>query len=187
MRRQLPNLLTILRILAIPLLAWLAVRDARGSFGLVLIACLLGDVADGALARALDATSALGALLDSLADTLLFFMTLFGVLVFYPEAVRGHGVAFAAVPAAWLAENVAALLRYGRLSSFHTYLSRLAAVAMGVFASVLFVWGFSAALLYAAASLVLLATLEEFVLLWLLPRWTPDVKGIWWVLYRTWK
>lgn len=181
MRRQLPNLLTTLRILAIPMLAWLAVQEARGSFGVVLIACLLGDVADGALARALDATSALGALLDSIADTLLFFMTLVGVLVFYPEAVQAHAVAFATVPAAWLAENVAALLRYGRLSSFHTYLSRLAAVALGMFASVLFVWGFSTVWLYAAAGLVLLATLEEFVLLWLLPEWTPDVKGLWWI------
>lgn len=184
MRRHLPNLLTTLRIVAIPLLAWLAWGHAEVTFGAVLVASLVGDIADGALARRLGATSRLGALLDSVADTLLFIVTTAGVLVFFPDAVQAHRLAFAVAPSAWLLENLAALWRYRRLSSFHTYLSRTAGVAMGVFVSVLFVWGLSVPLLHAAAVLVLVATCEEFVLLWLLPEWTPDVKGAYWVMTR---
>lgn len=181
MRRHLPNILTTLRIAAIPVLAALAWRRASEPFAALLIACLLGDVVDGSLARALHATSRLGALLDSVADTLLFFMAFVGALVFHPELARDHGVAFGLAPVAWLAENAAALLRYGRLSSFHTYLSRAAAVAMGVFVGVLFMWGLVPGLLYVASGLVLVATCEEFILLWLLPEWTPDVRGAYWV------
>ena len=181
MLRQLPNTLTLLRLAAVPLLAWLAWDKAYQSFAVVLVVCLLGDVVDGALARLLHATSAVGAQLDSIADSLLFFITIAGTLVFHPGDVRAHAVAFALVPAAWLAENCAALIRYGRLSSFHTYLSRAAGVAMGLFVAVLFLHRMDARLLHAAVALVLLATTEEFVLLWMLPEWTADVRGLYWV------
>jgi phosphatidylglycerophosphate synthase len=184
MLRQLPNTITLLRLAAVPLLAWLAWSGAREPFSIVLIACLLGDVVDGALARLLRATSSIGAQLDSVADSLLFFITMAGTLVFHPGEVRAHAVAFALVPAAWLAENCAALVRYGRLSSFHTYLSRAAGVAMGLFVGVLFLRAMNEGLLYAAVALVLLATIEEFVLLWLLPVWTANVRGLYWVLRR---
>ena len=181
MLRLLPNAITLLRLAAVPLLAWLVWAGAYQTFALLLIACLLGDVVDGALARLLRATSALGAQLDSIADSLLFFVTIAGTLVFHPDDVRAHGVAFALVPAAWLAENCAALVRYGRLSSFHTYLSRAAGVAMGLFVAVLFLRGMDARLLHVAVTLVLLATVEEFVLLWRLPDWTANVRGLYWV------
>ena len=52
---------------------------------------------------------------------------------------------------------------------------------MGLFVAVLFLHGMDARLLYAAVALVLLATTEEFVLLWRLPEWTADVRGLYWV------
>ena len=184
MLQHVPNAITLLRLAAVPLLAWLAWSGAREPFSILLIVCLLGDVVDGALARLLRATSAIGAQLDSVADSLLFFVTIAGTLVFHPGEVRAHALAFALVPAAWLAENCAALLRYRRLSSFHTYLSRAAGVAMGVFVAVLFLRGMHEGLLHAAVALVLLATVEEFVLLWMLPEWTANVRGVYWVLRR---
>ena len=138
---------------------------------------LIGDVVDGRLARALNATSSLGAQLDSNCR--------------HPPVPRrgrrhrgvsrrGHQQARSRlhlVPSAWIGENLVVLWRYGRLSSFHTYLSRAAAVAMGLFVGALFVVGEQPALLFAAAGLVLMATLEEFLLMWLLPEWTADVRG----------
>ena len=29
---------------------------------------------------------------------------------------------------------------------------------------------------------MLVATLEEFLLMWLLPEWTADVRGVYWIL-----
>jgi CDP-diacylglycerol--glycerol-3-phosphate 3-phosphatidyltransferase len=180
--KQLPNLLTTLRIAVIPALVWMAVSERHDPFAALLIASLVGDIADGIIARALHATSELGAMLDSIADTLLFFTAAYGAWVFYPEALREHPVAFVSVPGLWLAENMAAVLRYGRLSSFHTYLSRIAAYALGLFIGLLFLTGFSPALLHAAVACLALATLEEFALLAVLPEWTADVRGLWWVM-----
>ena len=180
--KDLPNALTALRIAAIPVLVWLAFTRRHDPFAALLVACLVGDIVDGLLARAFKVTSALGAMLDSIADTLLLFVAAYGAWVFYPDVLRAHPIAFALVPGLWAAENVAALLRYGRLSSFHTYLSRIAAYAMGFFIGLLFVAGFKAWLMYAAVGLLTLATFEEFVLLWLLPAWKADVRGAWWVI-----
>lgn len=181
MLQRLPNALTALRIAATPLLVWLAITQRHDAFAAILVACLVGDIADGILARALGATSELGAMLDSIADTLLFFTAAYGAWVFYADALRAHPVAFAFVPGLWITENVAALLRYGRLSSFHTYFSRIAAYALGFFIGLLFLTGFKAWLLYTAVACLTLATLEEFALLALLPEWTADVRGLWWV------
>ena len=182
MHSRLPNAITSLRIAIIPLLVWLAMSRHHGLFAGLLVASLVGDIVDGLLARWLGATSALGAMLDSIADTLLFFVAAYGTVVFYPEALAAHPAIFALVPLVWASENTAALLRYRRLSSFHTYLSRIAAYTLGMFVTVLFLFGFSAGLMRIAVALLVLATAEEFVLLWLLPAWTPDVRGAWWVL-----
>ena len=168
----------------VPVLVWLALLGDHGTFGIVLMCCLAGDVLDGAIARAFAMTSAPGALFDSVADALLFVAAAAGLVLLYPADIASHAVAFWSIPVAWLSENAAALIRYGRLSSFHTYLSRGAAVAMGVFGVVLFAYRFDPALLRVAAAMVVLATLEEFFLLYLLPQWTADVRGLFWVVSR---
>ena len=75
-----------------------------------------------------------------------------------------------------------ALWRYGRLSSFHTYLSRAAAVAMGLFVGALFVVGEQPALLAVRRCRTGAGghPLEEFILMW--PEWTADVRGVYWIL-----
>jgi CDP-diacylglycerol--glycerol-3-phosphate 3-phosphatidyltransferase len=182
MHKHLPNTLTWLRIAAIPALVFFEVRGHRAAFAAGLVACLTTDVLDGLLARRFRVESPFGAYLDSTADTLVFLAAGAGVAVFYPDFVVDNVVMLGAVLAAWLFENAVALVRYGRLSSFHTYLSRAAAVALGLFVVELFAFGPSLRLLSVAAALVFVATLEELALIWLLPQWTSDVRGLYWVL-----
>ena len=182
MLKRLPNALTSLRIATMPFLVWAAFAQHHGVFTVLMIGCLVGDIADGILARALNATSPLGALLDSIADTLLFLVAGFGAWVFYPDVLRAHPVAFSLIPGLWIAENLAALIRYGRLSSFHTYLSRITAYVMGIFLGLLFLGALQPWLIYIGVGVLAFATAEEFALLWLLPEWTADVRGVYWVL-----
>lgn len=182
--RPVPNLITGARIACAPVLLWLALTGQERVFGLVLIAALLSDIVDGLVARLCRATSALGARLDSLADALLFPVAAVGAWVFHAASLRPYGWLFVAVVTLALAEYVAALWRYGRLSSFHTYLSRASAYALGIFVGGLFVFGFVPWLMWLAVVLAVAASVEEFVLLWRLPRWRSDVRGLWWVLQR---
>ena len=67
----LPNLLTLLRILLVPLTIWLIVADElRGAFGVFLLAGAT-DALDGFIAKRFGWTTELGSYLDPLADKLL--------------------------------------------------------------------------------------------------------------------
>lgn len=180
--RNLPNALSAARIAAVPVLVALAWLGRETAFTWVLVPALLTDIADGLIARVFRLQSKLGALLDSTADTLLMLAACYGVWRLHPEVLQQHGLEIAVALGAWLLEDVAALVRYRRLSSFHTYLSKVAANVLGLFIGVLFVFGHEPWLLRVAVAVSVLASLEELVLLALLPKWQSDVKGVAWVL-----
>ena len=180
--RLVPNALSVARIVAAPVLVGLAASGHASTFTWVLVPALLSDIADGLIARAFQLQSKLGALLDSVGDTLLLFASCYGIWVFHPDVVHDHALAAGLVIGAWLLENAAALMRYGRLSSFHTYLSKVAGYLLGIFVGVLFVFGFHPWLLCAAVGASVFGNLEELVLLGLLPEWRADVRGVIWVL-----
>jgi cardiolipin synthase len=76
---NLPNAISLARLLAVPLIGWLIVREA---YGWALVAFALAgasDALDGFLARVLDQRTALGAALDPAADKLLIVTALFAL------------------------------------------------------------------------------------------------------------
>ena len=180
--RYTPNLLSGARLLAVPALAVLAWLGHERAFTWVLIPALLSDIADGLIARLFGLESRLGAVLDSVADTGLMFVSVYGIWTFYPEVLREHAWLCGTAVGLWLLEDLLALARYGRLSSFHTYLSKIVANVLGAFIGWLFLFGFEPWLLYLAAGMSIVASLEELALLAVLPTWRADVRGLWWVL-----
>jgi len=180
--RHVPNAISTARIAAVPVLLYLALAGRQAPFTWVLVPALLSDIADGWLARAYRLESKRGAQLDSIADTLLLFVSIFGIWTFHREVLTGNAWLCAAVVACWALENAAALLRYRRLSSFHTYLSKVAGYLLGIYVGVLFVFGHVPWLLHLAAGLSIVGNLEEFALLAVLREWRADVRGLWWVL-----
>ena len=180
--RHLPNVLSGARALAVPVLFALALLEREAAFTWVLIPALLSDIVDGLVARVFSLQSRLGAILDSVADTLLMLASVYGVWVFHPEVIRDHAWLCGAAVGLWLLEDLVALLRYRRLSSLHTYASKVVANLLGLFIGWLFLFGFDPWLLYVAAGASIVASLEELALLRLLPQWRANVRGVWWVL-----
>ncbi|MGB0843827.1 MAG: CDP-alcohol phosphatidyltransferase family protein [Alphaproteobacteria bacterium] len=70
-RHYIPNALTVFRLLAAPVLVYLFLEDRVWAACLVFTLAAFSDLFDGFLARALDAESDVGALLDPLADKIL--------------------------------------------------------------------------------------------------------------------
>jgi len=180
--RQLPNALSAIRILCAPVLLLLAITGYQVAFTWVLVVALLTDVADGWIARGFGLQSRLGARLDTVGDSLIWYAALAGLVAFQRDVLAMHAGLIGAVVCFWILESVLAWLRYRRLSSFHTYLSKAAGVLLSVWIGVLFVLGHQPWLLGVAAALSILANLEEMLLIGLLPQWRSDVKGAWWVL-----
>ncbi len=77
-----PNLLSFLRLLGVPLFLWLIlVPKADGWAIVLLIFAGLSDYLDGKIARRWNQISRLGQLLDPLADRLYILATLIGLLL----------------------------------------------------------------------------------------------------------
>ncbi|MBI1683590.1 CDP-alcohol phosphatidyltransferase family protein [Caulobacter hibisci] len=87
---MLPNLLTALRLLALPFLAWAVMADAGWAALALFLGAGLTDVLDGWIARRFGLTSAFGAMFDLLADRLLTLVSL------------GALMAAGAFPGAWI-------------------------------------------------------------------------------------
>lgn len=175
--KHLPNAISIARLLSVPVLAWLAWQGRQSPFTWILLAALLSDGVDGFIARRFDCISRLGALLDSVADASLMVLIGYATWVFYPVVFTDHGLIVAVTVGLWLLEHVAALVRYHRPSSFHTGLVRFGVVVFSAFIAIMFLFDFYPWLLYVAAAISIAAVLEQLAMIWLLPDWTPDVRG----------
>lgn len=179
--RQVPNALSLARLCAAPLLVLLVIAGRDRAFAWLLVAALLTDVIDGWMARGLHLESRVGARLDSIGDSAIWYAALAGIVGFHGEVLAAHRVFVGTIVAAWVFENALALWRYRRLSSFHTYASKAAGVLLSVYVGVLFLFGHQPWLLYLAGACSIVANLEEILLLRMLPQWQTDVRGAWWV------
>ena len=182
--RHVPNVISVVRIVATPVLVYLALINWEDPYKWLLLLALLSDIVDGLIASTFSVTSNLGSRLDTLADTLLWVAATFGIWQFHPELVTDHWLVVLSVLGLWAIEHVVALLRYGKLTSFHTYSVRVGAYALGIFIMSLFLWGLQPWLLYTAAALSILGNLEELITITRLPEWTSDVRGHYWVLKK---
>jgi len=180
--RNVPNALSIARIAAAPVLLGLAFAQHHTAFTWLLIPALVSDMVDGAIARAFNLQTELGARLDSIGDVVLTLAALAGIWAFHPEVYRNDWPALLLFMGAGLLEWVLALLRYGRLSSFHTLLSKTAGTLLAIFVAVLFAIGYQPWLFYLAIGVAVLSSIEEYVLLAILPEWRSNVRGLFWVL-----
>ena len=73
---NLPNVITLLRLAAVPVLAWLIVEQHWAAACWLFLAAAVSDGIDGLLARWLNQMTQLGATLDSVADKALGVVTL---------------------------------------------------------------------------------------------------------------
>ena len=182
--RQVPNAISLARLCATPVLLFASMARQEALFKWLLLACLLSDILDGLIARVFRLQTPLGALLDSIADMVVCVLGLIGLFTFKTNILAAHWVALSIVVTLYLSEAAAALWRYGRISSFHTILVRVAAYLQGFFVISLFLWGYSGVIFYLMIAISVLAYAEEMALLFLLPAWTTDVRGIYWVMSK---
>ncbi|MFC4555075.1 CDP-alcohol phosphatidyltransferase family protein [Georgenia faecalis] len=106
-----PNVISVLRLLLVPVFAWLILSGHDVAALVVLAVAGASDWLDGFIARRLNQTSRLGQMLDPAADRLYIFVTLIGLA--YRELVPWWLVGVIVLRELVLAGMIPILLRYG--------------------------------------------------------------------------
>jgi len=177
------NLITLYRTLIFPVLLFLIFTHQFEIFKWLLIISFLTDAVDGIMARKFNVTSVLGAKIDSIGDDLTILAGLTGLMVAHVEFIQEQKIIILSMFGFFIVQIITAIIRYGKISSFHTYLAKTAAILQGIFLCSMFLfenpvyW-----LFYIAAVTTTLELTEEIIIVAVLPEWKINVKGLFWVL-----
>jgi phosphatidylglycerophosphate synthase len=177
------NGITMYRLASAPFLLLIAFTGALGLLKWLVAFSFLTDAIDGPLSRRYKVTSVFGSRLDSVADDATVLASTLALWIIYPDFIRSEWVVLVGLLALFGIQMIAALVAYKKVTSFHTYLAKTAAVAQAVFFMMIFFdvgpVHFS---FYVASLITALQLLEEILLVILLPEWKADVKGLYWAL-----
>ena len=180
-RKHIPNIISIFRIVLFPCLLFLIYLHEQSIFAWLFFIALLSDILDGLLARMWKVQTEMGAKLDSHADVLTFLAGILGVLIFEPGFWSQYLYWILAVLVIYFAEVIFSLFKFSSISSFHTYASRIAAYGLGIMLMSLFWFGQIEVFVLGSLVISMLAYFEEILILTLIKKLQPDVKGLYWV------
>ncbi len=176
-RLTVPNALSVLRLALVPALLLLAAAGAVVPFAVLYALSLATDAADGFLARRLGQATAAGARLDSRADLATWLALPLCAWWLRPDVLRAEAPWVAVLLACLVVPTVLGMLRFRRLTSYHTWAAKAAGVALGAALLALFAWGAGAPLRLATV-LVAISQLEELAITAVLPGWRADVPTL---------
>lgn len=176
------NGFALYRLIAAPILLYLVISNEMYIFKWLLLISFLTGAIDSFLAHKFKVASIVGAKLESFAGELTVLAALIGVFLNRPDFVLAQNTIIIAVLVLYLLQTALAFKRYGKISSFHTYLAKAAAVLQVLFLVLIFFWEPVAMFFYVVVLLTAIELLEKVVLVFLLPHWRANVKGLYWVL-----
>ncbi len=163
--KYLPNQLTALRLLLIPVLWICALQDLSIWVGVGLAFAYLTDILDGFAARRLKRTSAFGAKFDSLADNLLQPCVLAWLWILKPAVFLDFPVLWLAAVTVYFSSIAVGLIKFKRFGNLHLYSSRYGSVLMIIFAVHTFIASqYSVPLLFLALISSTLSSTETLIL-----------------------
>jgi phosphatidylglycerophosphate synthase len=163
--RLVPNVLTSLRLVLVPLMWAAALGHAPRAVGVGLALSFWLDFGDGLAARRLGQTTAFGSKFDSLVDSLIGPSALCWLLLLEPAPIREHWVLAVSWVAVTYTSLAVGLVKFRRLANLHLRSARYACVVQYAFLVDAFVAApYEPVLVYAAAGAGIVASLESLAL-----------------------
>jgi phosphatidylglycerophosphate synthase len=179
---QLVNLITLYRIVTFPIIVLFIFLGQVQVFKWLLVVSFITDAMDGFIARRYKANSVLGARLDSIGDDLTIVAALIGLLMEKTAFMKEEILLFSVPFVLFIAQFLASLIRYGKMTSFHTYLAKIAAVLQGFFlCSMFFIDKPVYWLFYLTSFVTIIELAEEIIIVIVLSEWQTNVKGLYWL------
>lgn len=175
---NIPNILSFIRILSVPVLIYLAWEENEKAFFYLLIFAALTDALDGFIARTWNMKTQLGAKLDSTADFLLYIAAIYGIFALKLDEFGSWSIFFYLLVFFMIFPDVYALIRFGKISSLHLYSWKIGAVLLTLFVFWLFYEGFELLLFVPVVLWMGLAFLENMIIQIMSPVPLTNAKSL---------
>ncbi|MDH3389452.1 MAG: CDP-alcohol phosphatidyltransferase family protein [Gammaproteobacteria bacterium] len=174
---KIPNLISAIRILIAPVLFLLAFRQLETWFLGLLLFSAFTDVVDGFVARRFGMITPLGAHLDSWGDFTIYSTMAVCAWILWPDITRRELVYYAMILFSILLPALVGLVKFGKLTGYHTWSVKIAVFATFVGYVLLYaeiaVWPF-----ILASVLCVIAGIEEILITLVLREERTDVRSI---------
>lgn len=175
---NIPNALSISRIVFLPILYVYFFIGSQLEFLIGYIILGATDWLDGFLARALNQVTHLGKILDTVADILFYFSTLFFITYAYPFIIASNIYLLIAFMCFYLGAFIISTILFKKPIQLHTNHLRLNAVFVY---AVLIVSTFTDSTLFVSITLIsfMIAYVEEIMIFILFGEVDIDTRSIW--------
>jgi len=181
---NIPNILSLFRIVAAPFLiltGWLGMPEG---FFILFGLMLLSDALDGYVARKMNQTSKLGARLDSYGDIVTYLSIPIAAWWLWPDIIRHEFYYIVTVISIYILPAFFAYAKFGKLVSYHTWLTKLSAVLMSI--GIVLLFGFENNILFhIAVYVVVLEMIENIAITFILPEPMTNINSVWHALQKS--
>ncbi|HEY5124669.1 MAG TPA: CDP-alcohol phosphatidyltransferase family protein [Ignavibacteria bacterium] len=177
-----PNILSLYRLFSFPFIMIFVLIGEKNLFVFFICLNLVTDLADGWIARRFNQVTEIGATLDSLADTGLYFQALAGIFAFKWMDFLPHIISFSIFIGLFILADILPLIKFRKYNSYHTFGAKIGGYIKGAFFFVLFIFGFYHWFYYIMVITGMIAFTESILITIILKESQTDVKGLYWVL-----
>lgn len=175
---NLPNAISVLRILMAPVLFYFAFTQKPVWFLAALMFSGFTDVLDGFLARTLNQTTAMGSRLDSWGDFTIYSTMAVCAWILWPDITATELTSYVAIVFSFTVPVIIGLIKFKTITSYHTWTVKVAVVLTFVGYILLFAgwldWPFRV-----AAVFCVVAAIEEIAITLLIHHEHVDVRTVW--------
>ena len=175
---NLPNAVSVLRILMAPVLFYFAFTQKPVWFLAALMFSGFTDVLDGFLARTFNQTTAMGSRLDSWGDFTIYTTMAICAWILWPDITATELTSYVVIVISITAPVIVGLIKFKTITSYHTWTVKVAVVVTFVGYILLFAgwldWPFRVAAVFCAV-----AALEEIAITLLIHHEHVDVRTVW--------
>lgn len=175
---NLPNLVSMIRILMSPVLIYFALTQQPDWYIGVLIFTVFTDVLDGFLARILRQITVIGSHLDSWGDFVIYNTMALCAWILWPEIIQREKLYFIIIVLSFIMPAIIGYMKFHRFTSYHTWAVKLA-VAVTIISYILLFTGVVDWPFRLAAVFCLYAALEEIAITLLTRHQHVDVRSVW--------
>ncbi|MCH8567766.1 MAG: CDP-alcohol phosphatidyltransferase family protein [Balneolales bacterium] len=173
---NLPNALSLSRLLGVPFLFWLLGSGQLSAFLGLYVALGLTDFLDGKAARWLNQATTFGAHLDSAADFVFYLSSAWFFYVLFPDYISPNLFYLQLLLGLFFSSILLSLLKFRRVLFLHTWLSKLGGAA--IFFAMITSFFIDTTLVFRGVILIYMLAFTEVILIYFVHGEVhPDIRS----------